>query len=378
MKKILIANAVPTNNGDAALIFGLYNKLVKEGYEVIISTTRYETVKKLYPNIKWVKAEYDFNKIERKFCSKFPSFRKKLIKFKVLNNKQYKDIDAIISAPGGYINSYYGFEEKLYCMNLIKEKYNTKLVMYSQSVGPLNNYDVDILDKYIKSFDLFMVRDEVSYNNVKKYDNVYKTNDAAFLLDLPEHKNSDSNKVAISVREWAHDGRSRSKYIDLIKGMVYKCIDNGYKVEFISTCQGLSNYIDDSKIAQQIKDELDEKYQASVEVNNKYYSLEQLREYIKGFRFVVGTRLHMCILTIMSGIPAFNISYEVKGKECYKILNLNEYSVDYNDDINDSLEKLQQFINKNDELKEVYENKALEMNEEANNHLKYMLDTILK
>ena len=57
MKKILIANAVPTNNGDAALIFGLYNKLVKEGYEVIISTTRYETVKKLYPNIKWVKAE---------------------------------------------------------------------------------------------------------------------------------------------------------------------------------------------------------------------------------------------------------------------------------------------------------------------------------
>ena len=127
-----------------------------------------------------------------------------------------------------------------------------------------------------------------------------------------------------------------------------------------------------------IKDELDEKYQASVEVNNKYYSLEQLREYIKGFRFVVGTRLHMCILTIMSGIPAFNISYEVKGKECYKILNLNEYSVDYNDDINDSLEKLQQFINKNDELKEVYENKALEMNEEANNHLKYMLDTILK
>ena len=263
-------------------------------------------------------------------------------------------------------------------MNLIKEKYNTKLVMYSQSVGPLNNYDVDILDKYIKSFDLFMVRDEVSYNNVKKYDNVYKTNDAAFLLDLPEHKNSDSNKVAISVREWAHDGRSRSKYIDLIKGMVYKCIDNGYKVEFISTCQGLSNYIDDSKIAQQIKDELDEKYQASVEVNNKYYSLEQLREYIKGFRFVVGTRLHMCILTIMSGIPAFNISYEVKGKECYKILNLNEYSVDYNDNINDSLEKLQQFINKNDELKEVYENKALEMNEEANNHLKYMLDTILK
>ena len=96
------------------------------------------------------------------------------------------------------------------------------------------------------------------------------------------------------------------------------------------------------------------------------------------FRFVVGTRLHMCILTIMSGIPAFNISYEVKVKECYKILNLNEYSVDYNDDINDSLEKLQQFINKNDELKEVYENKALEMNEEANNHLKYMLDTILK
>ena len=49
MKKILITNAMPTNNGDAALIFGLYEKLIGDGYDVSISTMRYETVKNIYP-----------------------------------------------------------------------------------------------------------------------------------------------------------------------------------------------------------------------------------------------------------------------------------------------------------------------------------------
>ena len=57
MKKILITNAMPTNNGDAALIFGLYEKLIGDGYDVSISTMRYETVKNIYPNIKWYNDE---------------------------------------------------------------------------------------------------------------------------------------------------------------------------------------------------------------------------------------------------------------------------------------------------------------------------------
>lgn len=377
MKKILIANAVPTNNGDAALIFGLRDKLIDKGYEVLVSTIHYETVKRLYPDINWIKAEYQFTKVQAKLFRILPILKRKYFEKLIKNNSEYNDIDVVISAPGGYINSYYGIKDRLYCMNLIKKFHNTKLVMYSQSVGPLNDYDKKILDKYISIFDLFMARDEVSFNNIKKYSNTIRTNDAAFLLDIKENKNKD-NIVGISVREWGFDGRNKDKYIELMKNIVVKCIKNGNKVEFISTCQGLNNYVNDSNIANDIKDGIEAKYKKDIIVNTNYYSLNQLRDYINKFKFVVGTRLHMCILSTMNGVPAFNISYEVKGKECYKILNLQEYSIDYNDEIDKSLEKLQSFIDRNDELKTVYLEKAREMNKEANSYFDYMVKNIIE
>ena len=378
MKKILIANAVPTNNGDAALVFGLRNKLIERGYDVTISTTRIDTVKSLYPDVKWVKSEYEFSKNANRLFKIFPGIKSKILKLRVLKNKIYENVDVIISAPGGYINSYYGIEDKLYCMSLAKEIYNTKLVMYSQSVGPLNEIDKEILDKYMKKFDLFMARDEISHNNVKQYKNVIRTNDAAFLLDTNISKEENENIVGISVREWGFDGRNKENYINLMKNIAIKCIENGNKVEFISTCQGLDNYIDDSKIANDIKSSIDNKYKSKINVNKNYYSLDELRSYISKFKFVVGTRLHMCILSIIAGVPAFNISYEVKGKECFKILDLNEYSIDYNDEISNSLEKLQKFIDSNEELKNVYKQKAIEMNVEANKYFEYMLENIIE
>ncbi|MGL5693321.1 MAG: polysaccharide pyruvyl transferase family protein [Peptostreptococcaceae bacterium] len=376
-KKILIANAVPTNNGDAALVFGLYEKLKKLGYDVLISTVKYDTITKIYPDKNWIKSEYDFTKLQKGIFKLVPSLRKKVLESKIKNNPIYKDIDFIISAPGGYINSYYGFEDKFYCMELMKELHGCKLIMYSQSVGPLNDYDKDVLDRYINSFELFMVRDQVSYDNVKQYNNIIKTNDAAFLLEYETDHKEKENKIAISVREWKHDGRDKERYINLMKSIAKMCVDSGHKVEFVSTCQGLSNYVNDSVIANQIKDELEEKYKENVEVNDNFYTLNELREYIRQFKFVIGTRLHMCILSVMAGVPAFNISYEVKGKECYNILNLSDYSIDYNGNIDESLEKIQYFIDNNKELETVYRDKAKEMNEEANKYFDYVIENIV-
>ena len=267
MKKVLIYNAVPTNNGDVALVFAIRNKLIEAGYDVIISTLKYDTVIKLYPDIKWIRAEYEFSKIQNKIFRIVPELAKKIMKSRIKNNKLLKDIDIVISAPGGYINSYYGIENRLYCLKEIKNQFNTKLVMYSQSVGPLNDRDKDILDRYIGIFDLFMARDEISYNNVSQYKNTIKTNDAAFLLNTNISYKDKENIVAISVREWKFDGRKKERYINLIKEITMKCIDNGNRVEFISTCQGLKNYVDDSKIAKEIVQSLNEEYKTKVTIN---------------------------------------------------------------------------------------------------------------
>ncbi len=376
MKSILIANAVPTNNGDAALVFALRNKLIERGYDVTISTKNYKTVKKLYPDVKWMKSEDDFNIIEKVLKRLIPV--EIILNTKVKMNKKYKNFDVVVSAPGGYINSYYGFYQRLYCMSTIKNIYNTKLVMYSQSVGPLNDRDKEVLDEYINEFDLFMVRDDVSYENVKQYKNILKTNDAAFLLDKTNSVIKKEKIVAISVREWGHDSRDKKKYINMMKKIAERVIEQGYKIEFISTCQGIKNYVDDSKIAKEIYEEIKNDYKCNVKVNEKYLSLEELRGYINKFEFVVGTRLHMCILSIIEGIPAFNISYEVKGKECFKILGLSKYSIDYNDDINNTLQRLQEFIDNNVELRNLYLNKVETMNKEAIKYFDYMVKNIIE
>ena len=248
--------------------------------------------------------------------------------------------------------------------------------MYSQSVGPLNDRDKDILDRYIGIFDLFMARDEISYNNVSQYKNTIKTNDAAFLLNTNISYKDKENIVAISVREWKFDGRKKERYINLIKEITMKCIDNGNRVEFISTCQGLKNYVDDSKIAKEIVHSLNEEYKTKVTVNDEYNSLNELRSKLSEYKFVIGTRLHMCILSIMAGVPAFNISYEVKGKECYKMLNLSEYSIDYNANIDESLSKIEKFIINNKELRKICIEKAKIMNEEAEKYFNIMIKEI--
>lgn len=364
-KKVLIVNAVPTNNGDAALIMSIYNRLKKENYEVEIETYDYELVKTLYPDVKFVRSIFD-NRIIRKLGRLNKIIIPLLL---VLRKKDYLSADIIIGAPGGYINSYYGFFNKIYMMYILKKKFNKKIVMYSQSVGPLNEKDVKILSKYINAFDMFMVRDDISYRNIKDLineSNLMQTNDAAFMLPIINRENNESKKVAISVRGWKHDSRNKNKYFKMISKMVEKCVNDGYEVEFISTCQGLENYIDDSNVAKEIYNILSDDIKEKVIINSSYLSLDELREYLTNFKFTIGTRLHMCILSIMSGIPALNISYEVKGKECYKYLGMSEYTIDYNEEIETallSLDSMIKNIHKNTEYVNVTNKKMNELSE---------------
>lgn len=342
--KILIENAVPLNNGDAALIFALGNKFEDDGNKVTYSTTHFEKVKKKYPNHNWIKTFISLRGINK------PFFGFWLLVLNVLFSKKHKDFDAIISAPGGYINSYYGFKRKLQLMMLYKKLLHKKIYMYSQSIGPLSPEDEKVLQKYIHYFDLFYVRDDISkkrMDDLGTFKNVVQTKDAAFLLNKKTHVDKSKKRVAVSVRSWKHDNRSEEQYKSLIKQFIKFFNDKNYEIYFLSTCQGDPSYVDDAIMAKEIYDELPKIIQQKVEVDSESYTLDELRMKLTEFDYVVGTRLHMCILSWLSGTPAFNISYEEKGKECYNYMNINHYSVDYNFE-NDLTESLQAFYDLKD------------------------------
>jgi len=148
------------------------------------------------------------------------------------------------------------------------------------------------------------------------------------------------------VREWSYDGRSVERYLELMASLANSLLERGYIVEFISTCQGIAGYIDDSATAHRIVQRLNDRNVDSgrVRVVSEALSVSELTERIEGYQFVVGTRLHMCLLALMSGVPAFNISYEEKGIECYCHLDLADYSIDYNAEEQEGIARLAQFI----------------------------------
>lgn len=128
-------------------------------------------------------------------------------------------------------------------------------------------------------------------------------------------------------------------------------MEKDFEVVFLSTCQGLDDYVDDSKVAENIIETLNLKECKSISIDNAYHDLNELQLAIRDFDFVIGTRLHMCILSLLNSVPAFNISYEEKGKATYEYLDIVDYSIDYNSE-NNITEKLEVFFEIDESRKE--------------------------
>nr|WP_319401194.1 polysaccharide pyruvyl transferase family protein [uncultured Carboxylicivirga sp.] len=346
---VLIVNAVPLNNGDAALVFALYKKLTELNFNVKIATFQYDKVKKLYPAYQFVPDILD-HKILKTRYTQSGIFKVMVLPILFVLSSSFIRSAYIIGAPGGYINSYYGFFGKIYLYMLAK-LFQKKTIIYSQSIGPFNKKDKKIFKFFSRFIDFILVRDEKSLrycenllSNAQFKRCIIKSKDAAFLLNpLPIRKRS-NKRIAISVREWKYDNRSSEDYSKLIRSIVMFFIGNGYAVDFLSTCQGINGYVDDSITANNIVAPLLKDYNDQINIIQDYNNLNEFVYKIKDYDFVIGTRLHMCILAMQNGIPAFNISYEFKGKECYSYLDLSDFSIDYNSNSEFAIDQLKKFI----------------------------------
>ncbi len=370
-REITITSAVPINNGDAALVFSLENSLLENDFITNISTYHYDLVKNFYPEKNLIKEITDYY-----FFRKAPQLKPIAVKHFFPFIKGYKDSVAVISAPGGYINSYYGFHHILELLKKAKQA-GKATGIYSQSVGPLNNKDSDLLFRYSPFIDHIFVRDSFSDKQLKKINYPPKkytlVEDGAFLIK-PDFTNSINNKIAISVRGWKHDNRNKGAYFKLIASLVESAVNNGFDVDFISTCQGVEGYVDDSIMAKEIYLELPKNIKSKCSIDDNYYNYSSFLNKLGEYKIVIGTRLHMCILSLLKGIPAFNISYEIKGKECYKYLGIPELSIDYNEQNENALKKFNTFMNNID----IYKNKIKSTVEKQHDNASQHFDLFLR
>jgi len=268
-KNILLVNTVLPNNGDAAISLALYEKLKSCGYNVTIASYYFQKMKSHYPELELVSeigSEFIFRKL--------PFLRRMLKPFLFSFKPSFKRAQFVISVPGGYMNSYYDFRQILDLLISARKK-GKSIGVYANSFGPFEAADLAFLEANSGKFSALMARDGKSLNllNASQIENknYFQSNDAAFLLDQKVGERFEK-KVAISVREWKKDLRNMNLFKELVSGLCKAVIDQGFQVEFLSTCQGVEGYTDDSKMAVAIVKELPLNYQNHIEIDTSYYT----------------------------------------------------------------------------------------------------------
>ncbi len=374
IRNILLVNAVLTNNGDVAITLALYFRLIKAGFNVTIASHHYKKIRKEYwglPLIADVGSSFLYRKL--------PQLKRVFKPFHYDLKKEFNDADAIIAVPGGFMNSYYDFNNLMeffkFCVGRGK-----RLGVYANSFGPFSSLDKELFSKNANVFHVLMARDSRSIAELAGMgvdSGIYfESNDAVFLLDQKTNT-SKGKKVAISVREWKKDDRNMKQFIVMMTAFVFELLDQGYSIEFLSTCQGKEGYIDDSILATRIAENLGTEVKNQIVVDRNYYNLESLRSKLVEYDVVIGTRLHMFLLSLNSGTPAFNISYEFKGKEAYDYLGFENYSVDFNDDIKTSLSKIKEFLLHKEKIKELLPQLMLSQKIESEKGFKKFVDLLI-
>lgn len=385
--KILITNGVSLNTGDAAIILSIVELLrtqFGENTEFIIYDPNPSSTKKYYPELVWRKWIYSQltqpNQTELSGNSLLERIFKRISRWKsiinlrifyfaawchikgfsfitkvLLNKEQFEDLchyssaDLIISTGGTYLIEDYPLEPRIfdYQISLLMEK---PLGFYTQSLGPfsLESNRNSLRDIFNKSA-FILLRDELSLKHIQDLEiseqpKINVSSDVVFsykyqLKPTSEEKNlkleNHRLKIAISVRFW-----QAFKTVPVEVGVTnYRsvmCVLTQYLVEkynaeitYISTCQGIPEYwTDDSKFATEICDLLPDTIQQQVKVNRNYHHPETLLEILKTYDVVIGTRMHMCILSLIAGTPVFPIAYEFKTKELFARLGMSKWVQD--------------------------------------------------
>jgi colanic acid/amylovoran biosynthesis protein len=89
-------------------------------------------------------------------------------------------------------------------------------------------------------------------------------------------------------------------------------------VTFLSTCQGVADYHDDSRLASAIAATLPDDVRCRVTVDSTFHTPSELMEYLREFDWVVATRMHLAIMALGVGVPVLPIAYEFKSIELFR------------------------------------------------------------
>ncbi|WP_269933559.1 polysaccharide pyruvyl transferase family protein [Aminobacter sp. HY435] len=377
MKKVVVENTVCLNTGDAAILLAIRH-ILKSAYDGALQfqvfDSQPEVASRLYPRhdhpdieIRKLLAEsifkypYDANRLKnlakpiynRLALSALRHYGTSRALDETMFSSEdrrsldiYRQADLVITTGGTYLVENYNLEKRLNQFR-IDEALGKNTIFFTQSLGPFDNdYNRRELKPAFDRSPLILLRDERSRRQLAGLvddeakchvvaDSVFALADVARIEGAlsAAQPPQPTGRVGISVRHWNYVGdgaEGMQRYRESIAAMATTLVrDLGKQVTFVSTCQGVPEYAhDDARTARAIVAELPPEIASRVSVDASFHTPEQLMALVKGFDFVIATRMHMMIMSLCVGTPVLPIAYEFKTRELAKRVGLGDLLLD--------------------------------------------------
>ncbi|MFH4964303.1 polysaccharide pyruvyl transferase family protein [Gaetbulibacter sp. M235] len=404
MTRIVIINAVPINGGDEALLKATLLGLKKyfENSSILVLCDNPKLYKKFFPDLEldW---DWEYTYLKSPNAKDYFTFKVKkrvrhlLNKFfkvsyfstlsRMFASKSEKRVyrhllqcDKVIVSAGGYFHDFYGYKKRVDTLDFIHSHLKKPYYIFSQSVGPfwkIENFAM--LNHVFNNAKQVILRESYSLGHLKAIgyhcNNVVVANDIAFYLYKEYAKKVDLNKklksIAVNFRVWKYEDKSKEN-LKKASSLCEKLLNEGFQLTFISTCQGVEDYMDDSKYAEKVVDLLPAEMKQTCVVLKEKFSLDELIVTLSKQDGYIGMRLHGAILSLLAGIPALNIAYEDKSLGIFKSLGLDDYCFSYKEELDVWNTKVDYFIDDyNNYLKKI-DNIIFEASQQVEHNFKYL------
>jgi len=364
MKKAVVIHNVAANGGDQLLLESLLQGLSNYcDTKVSLVTTNNEksfaffqcegTLNRFFDieqNTYWRLRRHQGNAIGRLTSKSFDKIKRYLSPGLDKALTMVEDCDFAIISPGGFMHDYYNYAHQIYPVVRKMKKLGKPVYIIGQSVGPFDN-GLEDAQKVLSLVDKAIIREDYSFSLLNDFNQRFDidmeshvTSDIALGFDQchqVDANRADNKKVFINFRGWL--GATDEEILEKAARVTELLIARGLSVEFISTCQGMPGYRDDSALHRQILNEVlrrqpDSKGQ--LYVNPARYKPADLIDYMAQFgSHFIGMRLHVCISAILAGLLVLNLGYEPKNVGVLKTIGLEKQASAISEDIN-NIEKL--------------------------------------
>lgn len=283
--------------------------------------------------------------------------------------------DKVVMKGGQYIyNDQRGIRGILYLLRMLTPlALRNDIVLLSHSIGPIQGKIGTLISKkLLAKAKTIYAREDVTFNfltKTLKLHNVRHIQDMAFYYHKTKPTEATSNKIGVTVVNWnfpeaENREQSRKAYVAALVSTITQLINKqGFEVELVPQVTVRHHGASDVDLMHEISAQVQS---SSLKIVDSDLSPQALVDLYSGYKMVIGTRLHSCILALCANTPVLAIKYQgYKTEGVMAAAHLSEYVLDiYTVKDYEIIEKINHIISNLNELKLHINNKVTDINKQ--------------